>query len=170
MTPPRTDTTERPPAAAPLGALLREWRSVRRLSQLDLALQAGVSARHLSFVETGKSRPSRDMVARLADCLDMPLRERNALLLAAGFAPKYPETALATPEMAQIRRAIELILSQQEPYPAFVLNRRWDVLMANRAAARVNRLDPVLGSLRSCSRNHCTVIKESTSHDTTSGS
>lgn len=126
------------PATAPLGALLREWRTVRRLRQLDLALEVGVSARHLSCVETGKSQPSREMVARLADSLDMPLRERNALLLAAGYAPQYPETALATPAMAQIRRAIELILSQQEPYPAFVLNRRWDVLMANRAAARIN--------------------------------
>jgi transcriptional regulator with XRE-family HTH domain len=151
MNAPHADTTESLPATAPLGALLREWRNVRRLSQLDLALEAGVSARHLSFVETGKSRPSRDMVARLADCLDMPLRERNALLLAAGFAPKYPETALATPEMAQIRRAIELILSQQEPYPAFVLNRRWDVLMANRAAVRVNRF--VLGGRDSAHGN-----------------
>lgn len=78
------------------------------------------------------------MVARLADTLEMPLRERNALLMAAGYAPKYPETALGTPELAQVRRAIEFILDQQEPYPAFVLNRRWDVLMANRAAARVN--------------------------------
>ncbi|MDI9239158.1 helix-turn-helix transcriptional regulator [Lysobacter sp. LF1] len=126
--------------AAPsrLGALLREWRAVRRLSQLDLALEANVSPRHLSCVETGKSQPSREMIARLADALDMPLRERNALLVAAGFAPRYPETALATPELAQVRRAIEFILAQQEPYPAFVLNRHWDVLMANAAAARVN--------------------------------
>lgn len=149
MKPARTETHARP--AAPLGALLREWRAVRRLSQLDLALDVGVSARHLSFVETGKSQPSRDMVVRLADSLDMPLRERNALLLAAGYAPKYPETALATPAMAQIRRAIELILSQQEPYPAFVLNRRWDVLMANRAAARINRF--VMGGRTSAHGN-----------------
>ena len=120
------------------GALLREWRAARRLSQLDLALDAGVSPRHLSCVETGKSQPSREMVARLADALDMPLRERNAMLVAAGFAPRYPETALATPELSQVRRAIEFILAQQEPYPAFVLNRHWDVLMANEAALRVN--------------------------------
>jgi transcriptional regulator with XRE-family HTH domain len=124
--------------ASQLGALLREWRAARRLSQLDLALDAGVSPRHLSCVETGKSQPSRDMIARLADALDMPLRERNALLVAAGYAPRYPETALATPELAQVRRAIEFILAQQEPYPAFVLNRHWDVLMANAAALRVN--------------------------------
>ena len=128
---------------AHVGVLLREWRATRRLSQLDLALEAGVSARHLSCVETGKAQPSREMVARLADVLDMPLRERNALLVAAGFAPKYPETALATPEMAQVRRAIEFIVAQQEPYPAFVLDRHWNVLMANRAATRVNRF--VLG-------------------------
>ncbi|MGH8702733.1 MAG: helix-turn-helix domain-containing protein, partial [Burkholderiales bacterium] len=107
------------------------------MSQLDLALEAEVSARHLSYVETGKAQPSRDMVARLAGALDMPLRERNALLLAAGYAPEYPETALDTPELAQVRRAIEFILKHQEPYPAFVLNRRWDVLRTNRAAARI---------------------------------
>ena len=125
-------------SAAPVGVLLREWRAARRLSQLDLALDADVSPRHLSRVETGKAQPSREMVERLADALEMPLRERNALLMAAGYAPQYPETALSTPELAQVRRAIEFILEQQEPYPAFVLNRRWDVLMANRAAARVN--------------------------------
>ena len=96
-----------------------------------------MSSRHLSYVETGKAQPSRDMVARLADTLDMPLRDRNALLMAAGYAPEYPERSLATPELSQIRRAIDLILGAQEPYPAFVLNRRWDVLHANRAAARV---------------------------------
>jgi len=123
---------------ARVGVLLREWRAVRRLSQLDLALSAGMSARHLSCVETGKAQPSRDTIARLADTLEMSLRERNALLVAAGYAPKYPETALARPELAQIRRAIEFILAQQEPYPAFLLNRHWNVLMANEAATRVN--------------------------------
>ncbi|MCI4568852.1 helix-turn-helix transcriptional regulator [Lysobacter sp. CFH 32150] len=127
-----------PSTPAHVGVLLREWRAARRLSQLDLALDAGLSTRHLSCVETGKAQPSRDTIARLADALEMPLRERNALLMAAGYAPKYPETALATPEMAQVRRAIEFILAQQEPYPAFVLNRRWDILMANPAALRVN--------------------------------
>ncbi len=123
---------------APIGALLREWRASRRLSQLSLALDAGVSARHLSYVETGKAQPSRELVDKLADTLAMPLRERNALLVAAGYAPKYPETALATPMMAQIRRAIDSMLAQQEPYPAFLLNRHWDVLAANAAAARVS--------------------------------
>ena len=110
---------------------------MRRLSQLDLALEAGVSARHLSYVETGKSQPSREMVARLADSLGMPLRERNALLVTAGYAPEYPQTELTTPSLAHIRRAIELIIEHQEPYPAFVLNRRWDILSTNRAAVRV---------------------------------
>ncbi|RDZ27790.1 helix-turn-helix domain-containing protein [Lysobacter silvisoli] len=126
------------PAPAQVGVLLREWRAARRLSQLDLALDAGLSARHLSCVETGKSHASRELIVRLADALEMPLRERNALLVAAGYAPQYPETALDTPELSQVRRAIEFILAQQEPYPAFVLNRRWDILMANAAAARVN--------------------------------
>lgn len=128
-----------PVSAVSVGALLREWRAARRLSQLDLALSAGISARHLSYVETGKAQAGRDTVARLADTLEMPLRERNALLLAAGYAPEYPETALGTPELAQMQRAIDLILAQQEPYPAFLINRHWDVLMANRGAERVNR-------------------------------
>lgn len=120
-----------------MGVLLREWRAARRLSQFDLALEAGTSARHVSRVETGKAQPSHGMVARLADTLDVPLRERNALLLAAGYAPEYPETSLSSPDLTQVRRAVELVLEHQEPYPAFVLNRRWDVLMTNRAAARV---------------------------------
>ena len=122
---------------APFGALLREWRAARRLSQLDLALEANVSARHLSFVETGKSQPSREMVARLAETLDVPLRERNALLVAAGYAPEFAATALEAPELAQVRRAIDAIVAHQEPYPAFVINRHWDVLATNRAAVRV---------------------------------
>ncbi|MGH8175900.1 MAG: helix-turn-helix domain-containing protein [Steroidobacter sp.] len=122
--------------AVHVGSLLREWRAARRLSQLDFALEAGVSARHLSYVETGKAQPSRDMILRLADTLAMPLRERNALLMAAGYAPLYPETSLGTPELAQVRRAIELILEHQEPYPAFVLNRCWDMVLTNRAATR----------------------------------
>lgn len=135
------DTFASPPrtSSPPVGQLLREWRTARRLSQLDLALAAEVSTRHLSCVETGKAQPSREMLMRLADALEMPLRERNALLLAAGYAARYAETALGTPELERVRRAIDFILQQQEPYPAFVLNRRWDVLMANRAALRVNR-------------------------------
>src|SRR5688572_9684514 len=107
------------------GTLLREWRTSRRLSQMDLALEANVSPRHLSCVETGKAQPSRDMISRLADALGMPLRERNALLVSAGYAPKYRETQLDSPEMVRVRRAIEFILQQQEPYPAIVTNRYW---------------------------------------------
>jgi transcriptional regulator with XRE-family HTH domain len=141
--------------AAHVGILLREWRASRRLSQLDLALAADISPRHLSCVETGKSQPSRDMVLRLADALDMPLRERNALMVAAGYAPKYPETALDTPALAQVNRAIEFMLKQQEPYPAFLLNRHWDVLQANRAAVRVANF-----VLRSKSSPHANMIRQ----------
>ncbi|HEU5236550.1 MAG TPA: helix-turn-helix transcriptional regulator [Pyrinomonadaceae bacterium] len=122
--------------AVPVGELLRQWRGARRLSQLDLALDAGISARHLSCVETGKAQPSRELIARLAETLDMPLRERNMLLMAAGYTPAYAETPLGNPELTQVRRAIDFILEHQEPYPAFVLSRCWDVLQANRAAAR----------------------------------
>lgn len=140
MTPTATRTAAHtrlrtPPAH--VGVLLREWRAARRVSQLHLALEAGTSCRHLSCVETGKAHPSRAMVARLAEALEMPLRERNALLLAAGYAPEYAETDLAAPELAQVRRAVDFIIEHQEPFPAFVLNRRWDILAANRAAVRV---------------------------------
>ena len=120
-----------------VGRLLREWRGVRRSSQMDLALKAGLSPRHLSFVETGRSQPSAHMVLRLAEALDLPLRERNALLIAAGYAPQYPESPLATPELSGVRQAIDYILRQQEPYPAFLVNRYWDVLGGNAAAIRV---------------------------------
>jgi transcriptional regulator with XRE-family HTH domain len=127
------------PATAdhPLGDLLRQWRGARRMSQMDLALEAGISTRHLSYVETGKARPSRELVALLAGALDMPMRDRNALLVVAGYAPGYRETPLSDPQMVLMRRAIEFILAQQEPYPAFVVNRHWDVLMANAGLARV---------------------------------
>jgi transcriptional regulator with XRE-family HTH domain len=124
---------------AGVGAILRYWRCARRLSQLELALEADVSSRHLSYVETGRSRPSREMLLRLADALEVPLRERNALLVAAGFAPRYYETSLAAPEMAQMRGAVELILRQQQPFPAFVLDRYWNIVMANDAAPRCTR-------------------------------
>lgn len=136
---------------AHVGALLREWRSARRLSQMDLALDAGLSTRHLSCIETGKAQPSRDILARIADTLEMSLRERNALLLAAGYAPRYTESALANPELAPMRRAIEAMLRQQEPYPAFLLNRHWDIVMANDAAVRMNRW--LLGGRDSPHRN-----------------
>ncbi|MGE0439832.1 MAG: helix-turn-helix domain-containing protein [Gemmatimonadales bacterium] len=123
-----------------VGEQLRAWREVRHLSQLDLALAAGSSARHLSYLETGKARPSPEMIHRLAEALDVPLRDRNVLLLAAGFAPRYPETSFAAMEPGPVRQAIERILDHQNPYPAFLLNRRWDILMANESAARVSRL------------------------------
>jgi transcriptional regulator with XRE-family HTH domain len=124
---------------AAVGAMLREWRIVRRLSQLDLALQADISSRHLSYVETGKAQPSRDMIARLSETLEVPLRQRNALLMAGGFAPVFPETGLDAPKLAQMRYAVEAMLAQQEPYPAFLLNKHWDVVMANQPAKRLNR-------------------------------
>ncbi|MBC8071441.1 MAG: helix-turn-helix transcriptional regulator [Deltaproteobacteria bacterium] len=122
---------------APVGRLVRHWRQTRGLSQLALAERAEVSTRHLSYVETGKSAPSREMVLVLASALDVPLRERNRLLLAAGFAPVYRERELANPEQGELRRALELILSRHQPYPAMVVDRRWQVLMSNPGAARV---------------------------------
>lgn len=102
-----------------------------------MALDADISPRHLSCIETGKSQPSRNMIERLADVLAIPLRERNTLLIAAGYAPIFPETSLDERELAYIQKAIDLILNNQEPYPAFVLNRHWDILRANRAAGRM---------------------------------
>lgn len=119
----------------PLGALLRDWRRRRRLSQLDLALEADVSARHLSFLETGRAQPSREMVLRLADRLDLPLREQNRLLLAAGFAPAYEERTIDAPEMAPAREALERLLAAHEPYPAVVVDRGWNVVTANDSLA-----------------------------------
>ena len=115
-----------------VGPLLREWRQRRRLSQLDLALEAGVSARHLSFVETGRSNPSADMVLHLAEQLDVPLRERNQLLLAAGYAPQYDERALDDPAMAPVREAIVQVLHGHEPHPAVVVDREWEMVAANK--------------------------------------
>src|SRR5688500_7239295 len=102
----------------PFGDLLRSWRQRRRLSQLELSLGTGVSARHLSFLETGRAGPSRDMVLQLAEHLEVPLRERNLLLAAAGFAPAYPQRPLDAPEMASVREAMDLVLRSHEPYPA----------------------------------------------------
>lgn len=122
---------------SPIGRLLKQWRERRHASQQGLALQAGISARHLSFVETGRSRPSRELLLLLARSLEVPLRARNELLTAAGFAAIYRETALESPEMAQVRRAVDFMLRQQEPYPAIVLDRHWNVLRSNRAMDRV---------------------------------
>ncbi len=119
----------------PMGALLREWRRRRRLSQLDLALEADVSARHLSFLETGRAKPSREMVLRLAERLELPLREQNRMLLAAGFAPAYEERTIEAPEMAPAREALERLLAAHEPYPAIVVDRGWNVVAANGSLA-----------------------------------
>jgi transcriptional regulator with XRE-family HTH domain len=117
------------------GELLSQWRRVRAKSQLDLALLAAVSPRHVSFVETGRSKPSREMVLTLAAALDVPLRERNALLLAAGYAPLYRETRLDDPELQPALQAVDLILKHQEPYPAVVLDGQWNLLRSNDAAS-----------------------------------
>ena len=123
--------------SSPVGRLLKHWRGVRRMSQLDLALAAEISARHLSFVETGRAQPSREMVLRLATALDVPLRERNALLHAAGYAPSYPESGLEAPELAQARKALQFMLDAHEPFGAIVTDRRWNVVMANQGAMRL---------------------------------
>jgi transcriptional regulator with XRE-family HTH domain len=123
-----------------LGTLLRQWRERRRMSQLDLAIEAEISSRHLSFMETGRSRPSRQMVLLLAEVLDVPPRGRNDLLAAAGYAPIYRESSLDAPEMAQFRRALDFILRQQEPYPAIVLDRYWNILLANESTGRFMEL------------------------------
>jgi transcriptional regulator with XRE-family HTH domain len=117
--------------------MLKEWRGVRGKSQLALALQANVSARHVSFIETGRTKPSRAMVLQLADALNVPLRDRNALLHAAGFAPVFRETGLKEPEMEPVRRALDRILRQQEPYPAVVMDRHWNIVQTNDGAVRL---------------------------------
>ncbi|MDF2462758.1 MAG: transcriptional regulator, family [Ramlibacter sp.] len=119
-------------APRPFGEHLRQWRQRRRLSQLDLAHEAEISTRHLSFVETGRSLPSREMVLRLAERLDVPLRERNALLIAAGYAPMYRERPLDDPALAAARQAVDLILKCHEPYPALAVDRHWNLVAANR--------------------------------------
>jgi transcriptional regulator with XRE-family HTH domain len=121
------------------GDLLRQWRQRRRLSQLDLAVAADVSSRHLSFVETGRSRPTSDMILRLAEHLDVPLRDRNALLLAGGYAPAYPEHGLAEPELRAVQAALSRVLKGHEPYPAVVVNRWWELVDANAGIALFTR-------------------------------
>lgn len=120
-----------------LGLLLKRWRALRGKSQLALALDAGVSPRHLSFVESGRSQPSRELLFALADALDVPLRDRNLLLAAAGFAPAYAESALSVEEMSGLRSALARILEHHEPYPAVVLDRHWNVVGANRSAPKL---------------------------------
>jgi transcriptional regulator with XRE-family HTH domain len=118
------------------GNLLQNWRQIRKFSQMELAGEAGVSSRHVGFIEVGRANPSREMVLTLAAALDVPLRERNAMLIAAGFAPVYGEADLNSPELAPARRALEFILAKQEPYPAVGMNRQWDIVVSNRAADR----------------------------------
>src|SRR5262245_16118427 len=143
-TPARARTPDR--AEGAFGTLLRQWRARRGLSQLDLAVEADISSRHVSFIETGRSQPSREMVLRLARVLDVPLRGRNDLRVGAGFARVYRETGLEAPAMAQVRRALDFMLKQQEPYPAIVLDRHWNILRANDATGRLveRLLDPAV--------------------------
>ena len=128
------------PSEPAFGRLLREWRSRRRVSQLDLAAEAGVSSRHVSFIETGRSQPSREMVLTLSNVLDVPLRDRNELLMAAGYAAIYRATDLDAPALELARRALEFMLRQQEPYPAIVVDRGVDDSQSEqrrRAARRI---------------------------------
>jgi len=132
------------------GRLLRLWRNRRGLSQLELALNSDVSQRHVSFLESGRAKPSRDMVLQLAGALDIPLRQQNELLLAAGFAPAFRARALGTPELGEVNTALDLMLEQQEPYPAVVIDRYWTLQRGNRAAGRFMRFlaggPPVAGA------------------------
>lgn len=131
--------------AAPVGRMLRDWRQRRRRSQLDLALDAQVSTRHLSFVETGRARPSRALILHLGALLDLPLRERNRLLLAGGFAPHFPEHDLASPSMQGARDAVQRVLDAHDPYPAVALDRHWNLVLSNRMAERLlSGVSPVL--------------------------
>src|SRR6516162_10664228 len=125
------------PIVNPVGDLLRGWRARRAMSQADLAFEAGISIKHLSYVETGKSAPSRETLQQLAAALGLSLRDRNALLEAGGFARQYGEHDLAAPELTDARRAIDLLLRRHEPFPSVVTDRRWNVIEANRAALRL---------------------------------
>lgn len=139
---------------ANIGTLLRDWRIRRRLSQLDLALEAEVSARHVSFLETGRAMPSRDMLVRLADRLEVPLRERNVMLTAAGYAPLYSERMLDDPDMLVARTAVDRVLAGHEPYPALAVDRTWTMVAANRSVGlltsgiRPELLEPPVNVLR----------------------
>ena len=143
-----------PSLAPPVGLQLRHWRLRRQLSQLKLSVEADVSTRHLSYVETGRSLPSREMILRLAHRLDVPLRERNRLLTSAGFAPMYAARPLSDPAMAAARQVIELVLCGHEPYSALAVDRHWNVAMQNRAGALLVEgvapalLEPPVNALR----------------------
>src|SRR5262245_33800225 len=137
-----------------IGPLLRSWRLRRRLSQLELALDAGVSTRHLSFVETGRSRPSEQMVLHLAEQLEVPLRERNDLLLAAGYAPHFRRRGLDEPELGPVKVALDRLLEAHEPFPALVIDRQFELVAANRALAPLlegvapHLLEPPVNTMR----------------------
>jgi transcriptional regulator with XRE-family HTH domain len=149
-----TVTQPRAGEPAPVGKLLRNWRERRMLTQLELALRAEVSARHLSFVETGRSQPTSEMILRLAQHLDVPLRERNVLLLSGGYAPAFPVNGLADPPMRAVHEAIEHVLRAHEPYPAVVIDGHWDLVAANgavsalTAGAAAELLEPPVNVLR----------------------
>ena len=142
----RHDTLTRSSSSrAGVGAVLREWRSRRRMSQLDLALDAEISARHLSFVESGRSSPSRDLLLRLAERLSMPLRAQNRLMMSAGYAPVYGVEALDAPELAEIRQTVEAILAGHMPFPAIAIDAQWTLVQANGAAmALFDGVDPAM--------------------------
>src|SRR3954471_3955150 len=130
-------------AEALVGLKLREWRERRRRTQLDLALDAGVSSRHLSFVETGRSKPGRDMLLRVLEQLDVPFREQNELLLAAGHAPAFPERPLDDPALAPVREALALVLAGHEPSPAIAFDRHWNMVAANAVMSAVAAEVPI---------------------------
>jgi transcriptional regulator with XRE-family HTH domain len=149
-----TTMTTRGPGVRPVGELLREWRERRRLSQLDLSIQADISTRHLSFVETGRSQPTPAMIMRLTDQLDVPLRERNTLLLAGGYAPAYPQHGLDEPELDNVRAALRQVLAGHEPNPAVIVDRWWELIDSNAAIAMLSEgcapelLEPPVNVLR----------------------
>lgn len=143
MTIASTSTQSTPNRDASFGNLLKHWRNQRGLSQLDLALAGNVSQRHISFLESGRANPSRDMVMQLAAVLDVPLRDQNIMLTAAGFAPIYSQSDLSAPEVEPIRKAIEFILRQQEPYPALVMDRYWNLIESNTSAQRLTGLKQI---------------------------
>ncbi|WP_416959818.1 helix-turn-helix domain-containing protein [Streptomyces sp. Agncl-13] len=154
IVPTGTDTAAAAPAGKGVGPLLRAWRERRRVSQLELALRADSSARHISFVETGRSRPSEEMVLRLAEHLDVPVRERNSLLLAAGYAPHYPETPLDDPALDALREGLERLIQGYEPFPALVVDATYTVVAANRGITMLldgvpeSLLQPPLNAMR----------------------
>src|SRR6478735_3822425 len=148
--------TPRTSTPSPVGELLAAWRTRRRRSQMDLAHEVGVSPRHLSFVETGRSRPSPEVIIAIADRLAVPLRERNALLMAGGYAPRYGQTPLDDEAMVRVRHTVQRVLDAHDPYPGVVIDRQWNVVLANSAASLLTAglpdhvLGPALNVYRVC--------------------